>query len=277
MSPDSITDSVTRILDELARRTGVRFHDHRRETVLRGLYARASAAAVASLEDYLPHLEDDLEAQRLISAIVVPVTSFFRDPAVFEALQTSVLPRLCARIGRPLRAWTIGVATGEEAWSLAMLLDVATEATGGFELLATDVDATCLAAARAGRYPGAAAADVPQALRARYLSAVVDDDVLVAAALRDRVRFAVHDLVGPRLAPREAVVASFDLVVLRNVLIYFDPRLQGIAVRRAASVLPKGGALVLGPVESIPVAAHGDVVPWAGLPHVLRIFERTSR
>jgi two-component system CheB/CheR fusion protein len=196
-----------------------------------------------------------------------------------------VLPRLfdlvsaadCTAGARPLRVWAVGVATGEEAWSVAMLLAEAAGPgpAGRFEVLASDVDDSSLAVARHGRYPERAVAAIPSPLRARYLEAA-GAAWDVAGALRPYVRFAEHDLVGRVLAPREAVVASFALVLVRNVLIYFDRRLQHKALERLAAVLEPGGALVLGDAETLPAAFVGRFAPFPGVDRRLRIYRRTE-
>jgi two-component system CheB/CheR fusion protein len=275
------------ILSLLAGRLGVDFRDYRAETLDRGLRGRLEALGLDSLQAYRRRLQDDPEEEdQLLRALVVPFTAFFRDPRVFEALEGAVLPRLydlvaaadCAAGARPVRAWAIGVASGEEAWSLAMLL----ARTGGpgqpgrFEVVASDVDAASLAVGRAGRYPAAAASAVPPPLRERFLQAA-GDEVTVSAELRPFVRFAEHDLVGRVLAPREAVVASFALVLVRNVLIYFDRRLQQKALERMAAVLEPGGALVLGDAETLPPTFADRFAPFPGVDRRLRIYQRTER
>jgi chemotaxis methyl-accepting protein methylase len=256
------------LLGLVAERRGVDFRDHRPDSLRRGLEARMRASGCADLAAYQRELSSDGELDRLLAALVVPVTSFFRDPAVFAALDTRVLPALRAAAGAPgvVRAWVVGAASGEEAWSLAMLL-----AQGGrFEVLASDVDARSIELARAASYPAAAAAAVPPALRHHLIAR--GDQLSPAPELAAQVRFCHHDLMGPLLAPREAVVASFQLISLRNVLIYFDRRLQLKALERLLSVLDPGGALLLGGVESLPDELGHALEPWPGLDPALHIF-----
>jgi chemotaxis methyl-accepting protein methylase len=209
---------------------------------------------------------------------MVPATELFRDRDVFAVLAAAVVPDLLRRLGRgPLRAWAVGVATGEEAWSLAMLLAAACADRGvDFDLVASDLDATALDTAQQGRFRAAACEAVPQDLRARFLADDGGGMVRVADELRAHVHFAEHDLMGRTVAPREAVIASFHVIALRNVLIYFDRRLQGKAVERLRGVLEPGGALVLGLAETLPDAVGADFAPYPGVPSRLRIFTRRS-
>jgi chemotaxis methyl-accepting protein methylase len=273
------------VLSVLATRRGVDFRDYRTETLDRGLRGRLEALALEEVEDYRRRLEDDPhEVDQLLRALVVPFTGFFRDPRVFDALARSVLPRLYDQTlqttdcGMPLRTWAVGVATGEEAWSTAMLLAEATgtEAPGRFEVVASDVDETSLAVARQGCYPADAAEAIPSSLRGRFLESAEGGGFRISDSLRPHVRFAHHDLMGRVLAPREAVVASFTLVLVRNVLIYFDKRLQHKALERLAAVVEPGGALVLGDAETLPPAFAGRFTPFPGVDRRLRIYRRTE-
>jgi len=251
------------ILGRLAVDRGIDFRDYRRETIVRRLDLRVAATRSLDWSDYRRRLEGDpVEADRLIEALVVSVTRFFRDPDVFDALGSRFVPGLYRALDRrrTLRAWVAGAATGEEAYSLAMLLDAARDGAPGkdFEIIASDIDEAALEIARAGRYPGEDARHIPASHRERSLEASTprmaggaDEEVTVKPDLRRRVRFARHDLMGPRLAPSEAVIAAFDLVLCRNVVIYFDQRLQEGAFSRLAGALRAGGLLVLGGTESL--------------------------
>jgi two-component system CheB/CheR fusion protein len=276
----SLPAELPALLELVRQRVGVDFRDHRRDILVKGVRSRLAATGAADLDGYRQILErDPAETERLVEALVLPVSSFFRERDVFEALANSVLPeqRLRAR-GAPVRVWAAGVATGEEAWSLAMLLATARDGAAGqrMELLATDIDERSLSVARLGRYPARVAAEVPESLRARFLRPHGFDDVVVADELRGLVTFARHDLLGATLAPAEAVVASFQMIVLRNVLLYFDPRLREKAFERLSAVIKPGGALVLGGFESIPAPADSRFHPYPGVPEALRIFQSSG-
>jgi chemotaxis methyl-accepting protein methylase len=193
---------------------------------------------------------------------------------LWEAMAQVVLPALLdSHRARELRSWCIGAATGEEAWTLAMLLgEACASATRrrAFALLASDLDRRTLEIARQGCYEREALAAVPDPYHGFLLNE--GERLSVAPHLRATVTFAYHDLLGRTLAPPEAVIASFELVLARNVLIYFDRRLQQKALERIAGTLEPGAALVLGSVETMPTALRPRFVPFAGVDPDLRVF-----
>jgi two-component system, chemotaxis family, CheB/CheR fusion protein len=269
--------AVEHLLELVARRRGVDFRDHRRAAIERGIAARLRANGISEIAEYADRLaHDDAETDRLIEALVVPVSSFFRDREVFDALEKSVIPDQLARTAGPLRTWVAGVATGEEAWSWAMLMAWCREMLGGppIEVLGTDVDERSLAVARAGRYPAASANEVPQRFRSRFLDPG-GDAMVVPHELRNHVHFAQHDLVGPVLAPPEAILASFQIISFRNVLIYLDQRLRRKALERLRAILKPEGVLVLGLVETLPADLEASFVPYPGTEAPLHIFKRS--
>src|SRR2546423_3024220 len=170
---------------------------------------RAAALGVSD-EEYVARAAGDVaEIDRLIELLRVGETRFFRHRAQLAALGERVLPSLRS----PVAAWSAGCASGEEAWTLAMLL---AERSLAFDVWATDLSTVALARARVGRYPAARVhAEVPAALRQRYFRRIGADDV-VNDRLRPHVRFEAHNLV-TATGGRE-----FDLIACRNVLIYFD-------------------------------------------------------
>lgn len=243
-----MSGNVDALVQTLRRRRGIDLRDYSEDTFAQGLRARLAATGARDAAAYLEVLEqDEREIDALVSAVLVQVTAFFRDEPVFLALRDTVAPALLPAQG-PLRAWVIGCATGEEAWSLASVLE---QACGPrFHILATDVDAAALTTARAACYA----------------------DRVIPHEHRARVTFARHDIAGPRLAPKEAIIATYDLVLLRNVLIYFRPGLQERILRRLATVVRPGGALVLGPCEWLSEEARRGFLPWPGLDARLKIF-----
>jgi two-component system CheB/CheR fusion protein len=256
------------VLGLLASRRGVDFRDYRDDTLERGLRGRLQALDCPGLADYRRLLDEDPgEVDRLLRSLVVPYTGFFRDANVFAALRQEVLPRLFER-SPVVRAFSVGVATGEEAWTVAMLL---ADASAGrpFEVIATDLDGDALEVGRRGRYRPEVLAAIPPSFRDRFI-----EGNEIAPGLRGHVRFARHDLMGRVLAPAEAVLASFGLVLARNVLIYFERRLQRKALDRLAAVLEPGGALVLGDSESLPLDFGGLVEHHPGVDPQLRIYQR---
>lgn len=255
------------IVSALRDHSGIDFEAFRRSTLETAAATRASVLGV-SAEAYLARVHSEpRERALLVEACLVGHTSFFRDIDVMRALANRVFPNVARNVSGVVRAWVVGAATGEEAWSMAMLLDAA--AHQRFDLLATDVSASALAHAARAEYP-------PQILPAGFAEGSFEFDVAVMRVrgeLRERVHFAEHDIVGPRLMPASAIVASFDVVSCRNVLMWFDERFRRLALDRLAAVTRPGGVLVLGRSESLP-ANNTSFVPLADVDAGLRIFER---
>jgi chemotaxis methyl-accepting protein methylase len=238
-------DTVSTILAVLRERTGMDFTRYRVATVQRRIANRMISVGADSFEDYLTLLRDsEEEPALLLNRVSSKVSRFYRNRASFDLLRTRVLPDL-ARSGAPLRIWSAGCGCGEEPYSLAMLLEQA-GLPGAIE--ATDIDPAALAAAEGAVYAVEAAAELPAELGARYLAPVFNGSrhmVAVARQVRERVRFAAHDLLS-RSIPDDG---RFDLVSCRNVLIYLqaDVREQVLGTLRRA-VRP-GGYVFLGEAE----------------------------
>lgn len=182
-------------------------------------------------------LRDRAAIDRLIAAATVPHTSFFRHPEHFDHLRLGLLRRMAIERGRPLRLWSAGCATGEEAWSLAL---TALELKVPVEILATDVSRENVEIARAGRYSGKRVTALPQARGAC--------DWAAPSEARAIVTFEVASLTsGDPSGGR----SGFDIVFCRNVLIYFDRAGQHDVVRRLAQRLDRRGFLVLSPTEAV--------------------------
>ncbi|MBC7792811.1 MAG: hypothetical protein H7Z43_03815, partial [Clostridia bacterium] len=220
---------------------------------------------------------DEHELTNLLESLFIPVTEFFRDRQVFEDLASLVLPSFVWK--RPqkwtLRTWCIGCATGEEAWSMAMLLEEGREIFGfsEFEVVATDLHDPSIAIARRGIYSHAQLANVPARMRQRFFTPTAQG-ISVDPSLRSRVELVRHDILGHKLAPSTAVVALFDVIVLRNVLIYLDRRLQTKVLERVVSMTDTGGVLVLGAVETLPNELSGLFEIFPGTAQKERIFRK---
>lgn len=214
----------------------------------RRLAVRMRACRVATLSEYAELLADSpAETARLLEAITINVTQFFRNPEVWERLETLLRPVVRARRGA-VRAWTAGCASGEEPASLALLLDLLRreeigDAALGAVVDATDIDATSLSRAEAGRYPAMA---VRGAHRACAALAREGDEVVLPAPIRAQIVVARHDLLrAPPPSP------PYDLILCRNVIIYFSREAQERLFERFAEALLPGGHLVLGRVETV--------------------------
>lgn len=275
MSPAELEE----LLELVAREGGRDLRDYLRPALARRVEERLAARAPGGLAGWIARLRGDRQAlRRLGDELLVRATEWFRDPQVFEALGSVVAPALAAGLapGLPLRAWSLGCATGEEAWSLATTLGHCLSPGRDFLLLASDVDPGAVRCAREACYDPRALEAVPPALRAGFQRRG-DGRLEPVPALRERVLFDTHDLVSPRLAPRQAVVAWFDLIACRNLLLYLDPRLRGQALGRLVAALRPGGALVLGREEaSVLEAAPERFSPFPGTEPGLRIYLRAG-
>ncbi len=234
------------ILALLRKRRGLDFRVYRRSMVERRVLGRAALARASDLGQYLARLRrDESEIEALIGHLTIKVSRFCRDAYVFAKLAELVLPeRARCRRGAALSLWSAGCGWGEEAYSLALLLRRAGLAGS---VLGTDVHEGALAVARAGLYRPAALAELPAEQVAEYFALQAGrhgPSYLLEPAVRELVRFQAHDLTAAGPPGRD-----FDLVLCRNVLIYFDlPTQQRVESLLAASLAP-GGFLCLGEAE----------------------------
>ncbi len=249
LPPDEQT-TLQKIFAELQARTGHDFSHYKRSTVLRRLERRLQVTDVDTLGAYLQVLRDQPgEAQSLYKELLISVTRFFRTPEAFETLEDAVIPSLFdgKAPDEEVRVWVPGCATGEEAYSLAMLLhehahtlDVPPE----LQVFATDVDPEGLATARTGIYPPTIEADVSDKRLDRFFRHE-DDQYRVTRSLRNSVVFAEHNLI------EDPPFSNLDLVCCRNLLIYLDQTMQEYVFRLFHYALRESGVLFLGPSEAI--------------------------
>jgi len=238
-------------LAELRERSGIDFAQYKEPTIQRRLQRRLMATGTRSLEEYRLYLETHSEEYDcLVNAFLIKVTEFFRDADLFDHLRAVVIPTLIAE-GRErdktLRLWSAGCATGEEAYSLALLVAEALgEEIAGWtvRIFATDLDGAAVDFARRGVYPASALEAVPATLLARYFTAAEEGSYSVDKTVRGLLVFGEHDLGQRPPFPR------VDLCLCRNVLIYFTPELQRRALDLFAFALRDGGYLALGKAET---------------------------
>lgn len=253
------------------------FREYRRETLERRVADWLGSNGVGDVARLSEQIRDDAPALAALADFLrVSTSSLFRDRSLFEALERIVVPGLvavAAAAGRPVRAWVAGVATGEEAWSLAMLLDAATSGTDHpAEVFASDVSLSALEVARRGVYRAEAAHGLPPALRRHVVER--GDQVVIAEPLRRRVTFCHHDLLGPRFAPAEAVLARFDLIMCCNVLIYLEDGLQQRLLGRLVGQLEPHGVLGIGRYEQLPSEIARLVETIDGVDAAVHLFRR---
>jgi two-component system CheB/CheR fusion protein len=247
--------ALQRILTLLRDRTGNDYSGYKSTTLVRRIERRLQVHSGLTVEGYIELLrESPREVQDLQKDLLINVTRFFRDAEAFEALETMVIPALLAdRSGeRDLRVWVPGCSTGEEAYSLTMLLLEAMQATEDpreLRVFATDVDAEAVEIAAAGWYPDSVAADIPSARLARFFLAD-GGGYRVTRELRSRVIFARQNLLS------DPPMTRMDLVSCRNMLIYFGPDLQQRSIALLTYALRAKGVLFLGPSESLGGLQH---------------------
>ncbi len=238
------------------------------ETFLWSLFdRRRNHAGVSTLGAYAAQLTRDAnEAEALRASLRVVYSELFRDPLTFACLEQVVLPALIEqreRAGRgEVRVWSAGCAAGQEAWSLAMLLDALMAAAGrqaAYRIVATDVSEPELALAREGVYSREALRNV----RLRHLDAYFEPrgaSFAIADRLRERVEFSCYDLLDAATAhPPAGVYGDFDLVVCANVLFYYRPQARHLMLDKLQGSLATGGYLVTGDTEGALVEARGGL------------------
>jgi two-component system, chemotaxis family, CheB/CheR fusion protein len=248
---ESAPDTLTEILQFISARSSVDFRPYKPATVLRRIGRRMAGNHVRTLTDYLAFLSaHPVEVQELVRSLLIKVTEFFRDPDAFAFLRSQIMPALIERgrdNGRVLRCWSAGCATGEEAYSLALMIaDLLGHELPEWQVkvFATDLDDSAIAFARRGLYPVNVLSNVPEAYRARYFEPS-DNGARIAKALRQMVIFGQQDISRGVPFPR------IDLVVCRNLLIYFKPELQQEVLDRFAfSMHLTKGYLFLGKAET---------------------------
>ena len=234
----------------LRERTGHDFANYKRGTVLRRIERRMQVNAVADLPAYRRLLDTQpRETPALLQDMLISVTNFFRDPEAFDALRDALKHLVDDRSPtEPFRAWVAGCATGEEAYSIAIVLRELLGPRGPqIQVFASDIDERAVASARTGVFPLSIAADIePRRLREFF---VQDENSLrVNKALRETVVFSAHNLL------RDPPFTRLDLVCCRNVLIYLDRAAQAQALRSFHFALKLHGLLFLGSSETADAA-----------------------
>ena len=246
------TDRLPEIVALLRARTAHDFTLYKPGTLRRRVERRMAMAAFGADEmaGYVATLERDAsEVEQLAKDLLIHVTGFFRDPAVFDTLASTVVPGLIAgrQADQPLRVWVAGCSTGEEAYSLAIVLQERIAAAGDnirFQIFASDADADAVAFARDGLYPATIEADVSPTRLARFFTKE-DQGFRVKPELRATIVFTVQDLLA------DPPFSRLDLVACRNVLIYLGPEAQRKVVALFHFALRRGGVLLLGNSEGV--------------------------
>ncbi len=269
---DGTTDEAFEALLRYLRDSrGFDFTGYKRTSLMRRVRHRMDRAGYSSFEDYLDFLQASSdEFAALFNTILINVTAFFRDPDAWEYISSEVIPRMLAERGPsdPIRVWSAGCASGEEAYTLAILL---AEALGPeafrhrVKIYATDIDEDALTEARAASYDAKAVESVPAELLPRYFEQV-NGRYVFHKDLRRAVIFGRNDLV------RDAPISRVDLLVCRNTLMYLNAETQRIVLGRLHFALAPRGTLFLGHAEML--LTRGDRFTPLNLEH--RIFRKAA-
>jgi two-component system CheB/CheR fusion protein len=242
-------EALQRVVFLLLNRTGHDFKQYKRATVLRRIERRMQVRSLHTLPEYCGLLEaDPRECHALLDDMLIGVTNFFRDREAFEAVEREIIPELFKDKGAAdeVRVWVAACSTGEEAYSLAMLLaDHAEEMAHppAYQIFASDIDNDAIAHARSGVYPASIVTDVaPTRLRRHFTRD--DDRYNIRKGIRDRILFASHNVL------RDPPFSRLDMVSCRNLLIYLNRDVQARVLEMFHFALKPGGYLFLGGSES---------------------------
>ncbi|MBI1186617.1 MAG: PAS domain-containing protein [Alphaproteobacteria bacterium] len=244
-----VSDFLLGVCEILRRQLGHDFSQYKRSTMLRRIQRRMQVVGAMAPDDYLARLRDHPdEPELLFRDLLINVTSFFRDSEAFDVMRRIIIPQILDGKGAhdPVRIWVAGCSSGEEAYSIAILLAEALEGRHPrppVHIFATDIDATMLEIARAARYPATALRDVPLALLDRYFYAS-EDRLVLTQSIRDMVRVSSHNIL------KDPPFSRVDLLSCRNLLIYLSGALQQRLIPVFHYALKPQGWLFLGSAEN---------------------------
>ena len=245
-------NSMRKIFVLLRAQTGHDFSQYKPSTIDRRIGRRMAVHQIATKAEYIRFLQQTpAEVEALFRDLLIGVTSFFRDPETFAALAQQVVPKLFAGkpAGSSIRVWSPGCSTGEEAYSLAILMQEHLDTLPvpyQVQVFATDIDSQAIATARAGLYPASIAADISPERLARYFTAEADGSALrIHKSIRDLLVFSEQDVI------KDPPFSRLDLISCRNLLIYLDGDLQKKLIPLFHYALTQGGFLFLGTSETV--------------------------
>ncbi len=249
--------SLEKIIILLRTHTGNDFSLYKKNTIYRRIERRMSVHRIDKISSYVHFLQENpKEANILFKELMIGVTNFFRDPAVWEKLKTTVIPDYISKMpeGSVLRAWVPGCSTGEEAYSLAIAFKEAVEKMNppdrlSLQVFATDLDNDAIETARKGIFPSNIAADVSAARLNRFFS-TTDDGYRVITEIREMIVFAHHNTI------MQPPFTKIDILSCRNLLIYMDPLLQKKMLGMFYYSINNEGILILGSSETLGTQNH---------------------
>lgn len=244
------TDDLKKIFILLRNQTGHDFSFYKPNTIGRRIERRMTVNQIERIGDYVRYLQDNpLEVETLFKELLIGVSNFFRDPKAFELLARKAIPAVFENkeLGQPVRVWVPGCATGEEAYSIAMLLREQIEVLKRefqVQVFATDIDSKAIETARTGIYPDSIAVDVSPQRLSRFFTKE-DNTYRVNKVIRDMLVFAEQNVI------KDPPFSRLDLISCRNLLIYMGVELQKKVLQLFHYALEQEGYLFLGTSESI--------------------------
>jgi len=250
-------NALRKIFVLLRAQTGHDFSQYKPSTVNRRIERRLAVHQIGTMDSYVKYLQETpAEVEALFRDLLIGVTNFFRDPEAFKTIEEQVIPKLLA--GKPasavIRIWAPGCSTGEEAYSLAILLAERQEAmkqSYKVQIFATDIDSLAIATARAGVYPASIAADLSPERLARFFTAEPGGSAYrIHKGIRDMIVFSEQDVI------KDPPFSKLDLVSCRNLLIYMGGELQKKLIPFFHYALNPGGFLFLGTSETVGDFGH---------------------
>jgi two-component system CheB/CheR fusion protein len=266
-------NALKKIFILLRAQTRHDFSQYKPSTIRRRIERRMAVHKIETMEGYIKHLQQTpAEVEALFRDLLIGVTNFFRDPEAFQTLEEQVIPKLFA--GKPaggvIRVWSPGCSTGEEAYSLAILLAEHQESmkkSFQVQLFATDIDGQAIAAARAGLYPTSIAADISQERLGRFFTAEPAGSAYrIHRAIRDMLVFSEQNVI------KDPPFSKLDLISCRNLLIYMGGDLQKKLIPLFHYALNPGGFLFLGTSET--VGEFGDL--FVAIDRKLKLYQRNE-
>ncbi|WP_066556151.1 CheR family methyltransferase [Croceicoccus bisphenolivorans] len=266
-----VADNIDDLCDALRDQIGHDFTGYKRSTLGRRIERRMQVLGTDDLGGYLTRIRHDpTECQALFRDLLINVTRFFRDDDAFEALTEKVIRPLVRTADETngIRVWVPGCSSGEEAYSIAILIAeemAAQKRQLPVQVIASDIDDQMLRIAREGIYPIASIADIPEPMRSKY-TVGHGDTFVICAAIREMVRFTLHSVI------KDPPFSRIDLISCRNLLIYFDDRLQQAVLPLFHYALRPEAWMFLGPSETI--GRYDDLFNTLDARH--RIFQRNS-
>jgi two-component system, chemotaxis family, CheB/CheR fusion protein len=263
------------VLSQLRLKTGHDFSNYKRPTLLRRIERRINVHDLPGLPSYAEIIRESAdEAQALLKDLLISVTNFFRDREPFERLEHDVLPGIFSKKapGEPIRMWCVGCATGEEAYTLAMLCAELTRNSYDapkVQIFATDIDEQAIATAREGLYSLNDAADVSPERLQRFFTKE-GEEYRVRREIREMVLFAHHNVM------KDPAFSHLDLATCRNLLIYLNQKAKERVLETLHFALEPGGYLFLGTSESVD-GSNDLFVPFSRSAHIYQSRETGAR